>query len=522
LIPACPGWEYMLRTLSDQLLSQFSEFVTARFGLHFPKKRWPDLTRKIVAVTDDFGFADAASCVQWLISARLTRSQLDTLACRLTIGETYFFRERKSFNALETQILPALISLRRGRERRLRIWSAGCSTGEEAYSIAIMLHRMIADLPRWDISILATDLNPASLRKAVLGEYGDWSFRGIPHWIKERYFTRNGEGRFEVAGAIRKMVTFTQLNLAEDPYPSLGSNTNAMDIIFCRNVLMYFAPHQVGKVIENFHHSLVAGGWLIVSPCEVSHILFRPFKTVSVNDAIFYRKGGHQETVVALPHGARGGAGSVSANKSGSQNPPFAERDSGGIAGRFPAPKDVRKTAALQVSPYDEALALYRQGLYDEAATKLTGTLSKGERQAGPLRNGKAATLLARLYANKGDFAAALEWAEEAVAINKLDPEERYLQAIIFQEQGVIDAAVSALKKTIYLDQKFVLAHFALANLSRQRGGVKEAAKHLENAASLLTAYGDDDILPGSEGMSARRLGETIAATRESINWSIA
>src|SRR6266571_5653743 len=219
----------MTRTISDQLLSQFGEFVTARFGLHFPRKRWRDLARIIFLVMDDFGFTDAATCIQWLIAAQLTRSQLDNLAGRLTIGETYFFREQKSIDLLEARILAALISSLRGKEQRLRIWSAGCSTGEEAYSIAIMLHRMMADLPRWNITILATDENPASLRQAVRGEYSYWSFRGLPLWVKERYFTRNGEGRFEIAGPIRKMVTFAQLNLAEDPYPSLTNNTNAMD-----------------------------------------------------------------------------------------------------------------------------------------------------------------------------------------------------------------------------------------------------------------------------------------------------
>jgi chemotaxis protein methyltransferase CheR len=244
----------MTHSIDDQLLSQLSGFITARFGLHFPKKRWRDLERGITGAAGDFGFDDISSCIRWLITAQLTKSQLDILVCRLTIGETYFFRERKSFDVLEARILPALINSRRGKEQRLRIWSAGCSTGEEAYSIAILLYRLIADLPQWNITILATDVNPASLCKADRGEYSDWSFRGIPQWIKEKFFSRNAEGRFEVADTIRKMVTFASLNLADDPFPSLINNTNAMDIIFCRNVLMYFAPHQVKKVIDNFHH----------------------------------------------------------------------------------------------------------------------------------------------------------------------------------------------------------------------------------------------------------------------------
>jgi chemotaxis protein methyltransferase CheR len=492
----------MIRTIDDQLLSQFSEFVTARFGLHFPRKRWSDLARKAGAAAAQFGYEDPATCVRWLLSAQLTREQVDTLAGCLTVGETYFFRERKSFDLLESRILPELISARRGKEQRLRIWSAGCSTGEEPYSIAILLRRMIADLPAWNITILATDLNPAALLKAGTGEYGDWSFRGIPGWVKEQYFTRNGDGRYQVAEAVRRMVTFRQLNLAEDPYPSLTNNTNAMDIIFCRNVLMYFEAEHMARAVEQFHHCLVPGGWLIVSPCEASSTLFRNFETVGYHDVVMYRKGGHEKPAPFFP--------------------PFPAADVPAVPLLSPVvapvavpppqyipppsvPEAVPKGAEPPAPPYDEALALYRKGGYADAAAKLSGV--DGAREFG---------LLARIYANQGEFARALEWADKAIALNKLDPELRYLQAVIFQEQGEVEAAVATLKKTLYLDPRFVLAHFALATLSLQRGREKDAARHLENAAALVGEYGDDDLLPGSEGLSARRLGEIIAASRAS------
>jgi chemotaxis protein methyltransferase CheR len=504
----------MTHTIDDQLLYQLSGYVTARFGLHFPKKRWRDLERGITGAAADFGFDDIASCIRWLLTAQLTKSQLDILVCRLTIGETYFFRERQSFDALEAQILPALISSRRVNDKRLRIWSAGCSTGEEAYSIAILLHRLLADLPQWNITILATDVNPDSLSKAARGEYGDWSFRGIPHWIKQRFFTRNAAGRFEVADTIRKMVTFADLNLANDPFPSLSNNTNAMDIIFCRNVLMYFAPHQAKKVIDNFHHSLMPGGLLAVSPCETSHVLFRQYETVSLHDAVFYRKD-HQLNSLPVPP-------SLDLNTGASILLPFRQAVAWEMhhpdstqrpARQLPAPPIVPPAAKPVAVDFDEALVLYGQGLYAEAAAHLTRMLTKGDESANFPALGNAAMLLVRTLANQGEFTAALAWSEKTVAVNKLDPELRYLRAIILQEQGDIARAVAALKQTLYLDQNFVLAHFALANLLQGLGKIKEASKHLENAASLLASYGDDAILPGSEGLSARRLGEVIAAT---------
>jgi chemotaxis protein methyltransferase CheR len=195
------------------------------------------------------------------------------------------------------------------------------------------------------------------------------------------------------------------------------------------------------------------------------------------------------------------------------QSPPLAKGDLGG----FPpaAPKPVQD--APLISPYEEALLFYRRGEYAEAAAKLAGFLTNIPQGEASPAFGEAAVLLTQAYANQGNLTVALEWSEKAVAADRLNPRPYYLQATIFQEKGADDAAIVALKRAIYLDHGFVLAHFALANLTLRRGKPKEADRYLKNAASLLQAYGDDDILPGSEGMSARRIAEIIAATREGI-----
>ncbi len=501
----------MTHGISDQLLSQFSEFVTVRFGLHFPRKRWRDLQRGLVCAAREFGLKDAAECISWLTSTELTRSEFDILAGCLTIGETYFFREPNSFEALETEILPALISARRGRDQRLRIWSAGCATGEEPYSIAMLLHRLIPDLPQWNVTILATDINPEFLRTAARGVYGDWSFRGVPAGVKVKYFTGTREGKFEISGTIRKMVTFAPLNLAEDPYPSLVNNTNALDIIFCRNVLMYFAPRQIQKVIEKFHHSLVPGGWLAVSPCETSHTFSREFETVHFHNADFYRNI-EPGKAAALPFEAAGGKTvPLSSVTTGERDavrrltPPQQDLQT------YPEAIPGKDHAGQPATPSEKAHELHRQGLIDDATGKFEDI------PAGTPEGPDAALLMARIHANRGNFAEALEWAGQAIAADKLDPEAHYLQALIFQEQGADDAAIASLKRALYIDQAFVLAHFALANQFARRGKAKDAARQLENAALLLQAYGDGDILPGSDGLSARRLAEIVASTRGGV-----
>src|ERR1700741_3583541 len=129
----------MTEHLSNSALAQLSEFIADRLGFHFPRERWLDLERGMRSISRAFEFDDMESCIQWLVSSPVTQSRIEILASHLTVGETYFFRARASLDLLEARVLPQLIDKRRNSGRRLRLWSAGCCTGEEAYSIAILL-----------------------------------------------------------------------------------------------------------------------------------------------------------------------------------------------------------------------------------------------------------------------------------------------------------------------------------------------------------------------------------------------
>lgn len=497
----------MPRQISDQQLIRLSEYVTGWLGLYFPKKRWRDLDRIICHAAQELGFEDTNACIKLLLSGQLSREQEEILAGHLTIGETYFFREQKSFDILENRILPELIASRRGRDQRLRIWSAGCSTGEEPYSLAILLSRLIPDLREWQITILATDINSSSIGKAVQGVYSDWSFRGVPQAIMQRYFTKTSDGKYEVPHAIRRMVTFSILNLAGDTYPSLSTNTNAMDIILCRNVLMYFEPKQLQQVIRSFQRSLLEGGWLVVSPCETSPVFSACFETVMFPGSSFYQRNDQG----AIPHLFVPTGPTVVADTLFVAPPAPAPPTSAPVMVRPAAPRE-------QPPVYDGALALYRQGNYKEAADLLSGLLARSEVKSGAQPEfGKAVALMVQAQANRGEISLALDWVNKAIAIDKFNAELYYLRATIFQEQGEIPKAVASLKQAVYLDHGFVMAYFALGTLAIQNGKLGEAGKHLENALSLLGACPADDPAPGAEGMTSARLAEIITATRASM-----
>ena len=475
-------------------LSQLSACIAVWLGLHFPPERWPDLEHRLWPITREFGFQDPASCIQWLVSAPLTRNQLELLASHLTVGETYFFRERNIFEILATHILPEVVRYRRGTDTYLRIWSAGCCTGEEPYSIAISITRAIPDWQDWRLTLLATDVNPRFLQQATRGVYKEWAFRTALPNIKERFFTKTQDGRFAIVPMIQKMVTFSSLNLAEDVYPSLVNNTNAMDVIFCRNVLMYFTPEQAKQCIHHLYHALVEGGWLIVSPSETSHVLFSQFTTVNFPGAILYRKPRMGETVNERTGERESGrAGEWGSNVADSPIRRFPDSV-------FPGEIEQPKSREPQLTPYQEAVALYEQGSFAAAAEKAEAWLLQHQADA------KAMTLLARVYANQGNLAEALLWCERALATDKLNPLCHYLLAVILQERGQVEDAVPSLKRALYLDHDFVLAHFTLAMLTQRQGKHKEAAKHRANALRLLQQYSPEDLLPEADGMTAGRL----------------
>ena len=533
----------MNRILSDILLSRFSEFISSQLGLHFPKERWDNLERGINLASREFGFKDIGSCVQWLMSSPLTRSQIEILAAYLTIGETYFFREKKSFKVLEEYILPELIRSRRGTNQSLRIWSAGCCTGEEPYSIAILLSKMLPDWQDWHITILATDINSHFLKKASEGIYSEWSFRDTPLWVKERYFRRIKKNQFEILPDIKKRVTFFYLNLAEGGYPPLLNNLHKLDIIFCRNVLIYFAPKEAKKVIQNFYLSLEEGGWLVTGSSEVSHILFSQFVAVHFPHTILYKKmsknliylgeldylTGIAEVIPTSDDRLEARFNAIKESTlttPGGQNPE-ENRPTHKVTREAKITPQGEPDLSKRMSPfsgqsiesistgdgYGEALILYEQGRYAEAAEKILSLFSHGQKESSLQE--KATALLARIYANQGKLPEALSWCEKAIALNKLNPGYHYLLALILQEQGQIEEAMASLKRALYLDQNFVLAHFALGNLTRRQGKLEESARYFENTLTLLQGYQEDDILPESEGLTAGKLSELITSMVE-------
>lgn len=459
----------MKPTLCDADLRLVGDVIRQRLGLDYPAARRDELAAALAVVATDLGLDGVAETCRRITGSPLTDVELGALARALTVGETNFYRDSEVFAALEKQILPELIERRRGGDRRIRVWSAACCTGEEPYTVAMILHRLLPDLGDWDVTVLATDVNTEFLRRARRGVYGKRSFRRAPGWLQRRHFSVTADGLLEIDPVIREMVTFAFGNLVEPDLSAAGARA-AMDVVLCRNVLIYFDAANARKVVEGLRACLAPGGWLALGRCERAASQTEDLQLVRLRGEFWYRNAS-----------------------------PAADATS-----RLPAPPPPPPPPPPALSP--AAQVHFAHGDYAAAATELAHFLEKAP--PGALDRRRAAALLAQACANLGRLDEAQRWCEEALASNSFDAPMHYLLASVLLERGHDAQAETCLRRAIVADDRFVLAHFALGNLARRRGAPRRAREHFERTLALLRFYEADENLPAADGLSAGRLLE--------------
>lgn len=223
----------------------------------------------------------------------------DEIISAITTNETSFFRDRHIFDIFRNYALPELASIIRDRKTRqwlrrghkVRIWSAGASSGQEAYSIAMLISEYVSanqfsNISTEDFGILATDISSKVLAKAIAGEYNDMEIaQGLPDHLKAKYFRKAGKGTWSILPNIRQMVEYRYTNLME-PFAMLGS----FDVIFCRNVLCYFDDETKRAVFEQFHKTLTHEGSIFLGATENVYLITDKFESVRKGEAFFYKR----------------------------------------------------------------------------------------------------------------------------------------------------------------------------------------------------------------------------------------
>jgi len=413
---------------------------------------------------------------------------LDDLVAEITVGETYFFREPQQFAVIRNQVIPALLS-RWPRDRPVRAWSAGCATGEEPYTLAIVLREQQLEGAG---HIVATDLSRAALAQARRARYTRWSLRGVPDQVVRTYF-EYVDDRFALAPAVRDAVEFRYLNLAEDTYPSLPTGIWGMDLILCRNVLIYFDPETVARVARRLMDSLSDDGWLLLGASDPALSDLVPCDVVVTGAGLAYRRPGRG---VASPPGPLS-----TAWRGGTEVglPPLPEPVASAPSSPPPAP--LPRTEPAPAAPEDAAGA-YAERDYERAA-ELAGRFVQRD-GSDPLRW----IVLVRALANRGELDAAGQAGAAALGRHRTSAELVYLHAVLLAESGRYVDAAAAARRALYLDRGLVVAHLALGGALARLGDTGGARRAFRNAERLLATMSPEGIVPASDGEPAGRLAE--------------
>lgn len=440
--------------LSDNQLDAFERILAKRTGFDFdPKNRF-----SLEEAVGGYLAARAPMTPDELLARLLDETDattLEDLMSGITIGETYFYRNRAHFDVLEKRILPDLLE-RKKLGRFLRVWSAGCSTGEEVYSIAITLCRVIPDIDQWRVTILGTDINAETLRKAREGIYTEWSFRGTEDAFRAAHFETVDNG-WRVRPHIREMVTFAVGNLATDTYPSHATNTAAMDLIFCRNVMIYFDKKTALDITGRFYDALVDGGWLFVGHAESSEFV----------DPRFIRR--------TFP-------GTAAFEKQLTVTHKTLEKK----------PRRPSRAPSARLSVLASRLATSEKTVNRKNAAAPPGR-RRNALPAADARPTRALLADAQEAFERQDFETALKDARAAGDRDPLLPQGYYLQAAAEEELGNAEEATRLLRKCLFLDRACAPAHWTLGSILLRLGRCDEARRSLINAIRSLSRKPDDE-----------------------------
>ncbi len=542
-------------TGSRRELERLASIITERTGLTFPTARQRDMEEALIRALS----ASQADSEQLESLLETDTGARDELIANLTVGESYFFRDAAQFAFLRDELLPSLASSR--GTGPLRIWSAGCAAGEEAYSLAILSAEAgLADR----VTIVATDISRTRLAAARRGVYTRWALRGLDSETIDRYFLQSGK-RYVLRPEYCGLVDFRYLNLAEDRYPSLTTGIWGFDVILCRNVLIYFDRPTVARVAKRLVDSLSEDGWLLLGASDPGISELAHCDVVMTSAGLAYRRAEQRADTLSVdttrpdsaerwpgevpepePHRSAGsGRADLSPAEAGagreegegrdqslahSVHPAGAAEESG--PGRQPLSTADRRqhsrsdvendigraslnelrerrgptpaAAAVEdiLAPVREA---YRRRDYGKAVQ-----LAEDRLPAHPLA--ELHILRVRALANLGELDRAGAAIDQALEQFRDSAELLYLHSILLAEAGKWRDAVAAARRALYLDRTLVVGHIALAQALRRTGDSRGARRALRNAADLLDHLPPDTIVPGSDGENVARLRTNVRA----------
>ncbi|WP_031482179.1 CheR family methyltransferase [Maridesulfovibrio frigidus] len=274
--------------ISELEFTQLRDFIYDQAGIFIAGNRKYLLENRLANRLKELNLKNFGEYYYYLQYDSGKKVELNKLFEVITTNETSFYRNPPQLKVFQTKVLPEVFdTLRKKRKKRLRIWSAGCSTGEEPYTLAMIISEVLgSELKSWDIKITANDLSERVLKSARKGVYNEYSLRTTPKEIVRKYFDQD-EKDYKVKAATKQLVSFGQINLSDRVQVK---RVERSEIVFCRNVIIYFDEAMKKKVINAYYDNLVPGGFLVIGHSESLHNITRAFKPVHHPGAIIYQK----------------------------------------------------------------------------------------------------------------------------------------------------------------------------------------------------------------------------------------
>jgi chemotaxis protein methyltransferase CheR len=484
----------------DPGLERFADVVVSRLGFSVHENNEGEIERLLRLRLQDTGCGTVDVYLERFAHPAFAASELREIALELTVAETYFFRHPDQFRALIEAALPERIRARQST-RQLNLLSAGCATGEEPYSLAAAVADF-HELRDWEVRIWGIDVNPRVLDDARAANYSAWSLRSGSTEQRSRFFRADGD-RYVLDASLARGVRFEMRNLLDDD-PQFWQ-PDFFDVIFCRNVMIYFSSAAVRSLAERLTRSLVPGGFLFLGPSETLRGISQEFHLRHTQGAFYYqRRLAHERAQLAAPM-----ADAVPRSVSVAQAPPYRSEPGwvsaiaasstriAALADRSQrqwehveptSPEPVQAAGSTELD-LDEVRDLVREERF-EAALKAIGALP-GEASTDP----DALLLQAVVLANRGELADAVEICRRLLARDELRPGAHYMLAFCQERRGDVLSAAEHDQTAIYLDPAFAMPRLHLGLLALRMGDLPTARRELREALSLLAREDASRIL---------------------------
>ena len=471
-------------------LEKFRAVIAARFGLMFDESKLAFLAN----VLDRRTRANSTSTEAYLArldSAAPSTDELRELAQELTVGETYFFRHYDQFQAFLEVALPDRLRARSGA-RKLNLLSAGCASGDEPYSMAILLRERALE-PGWTVAIHGIDVNPAILARAARGRYSSWSLRETPPYLQQRWFETSGR-EFVLNDSIRNAVTFHEKNLLDDDLPLW--RYGSYDVVFCRNVIMYLTPEKAQGVVDRITRALAPGGYLFLGHAETLRGLSHDYHLRHTHRTFYYqRKESERAAIAGVTREDSPDAAPARAPLDGEWATSWVETVQRAadriksLTEKTAEPPPPARSGASAASAGDGstaspdltvAIELLREERFSEALDLL------GRLPSGSTRDPDVALLRATLLTHGGRLLEAERVCAELIAIDELNAGAHYLLALCREGNGDRQSAADHDQIAAHLDPGFAMPRLHLGLMARRTGDRDTALRELGQAVVLL------------------------------------